>query len=296
MTHGREPRETRFLWCSYDRGRNGAPVQLRKNHREVKMNAKWSWTNMMIPLSLLTLVMALSACDSDITGPNMGPGPIDIDVDPQDYHASAAFSYEVPLQGQTSVRLRGVNGKIRFVGSGSSTALKVSGVREVGAATQTEAQAGLALLGVHLMEGDEDILIQSDHPRKDGRNYKVDYVVELPRNLKVTVESTNGEVRVEGMADDVTVDLTNGLIAADVSLPQGGALDLFTVNGDIDLAIQREASAHFRATLTHGKITTQDLTLFDKVETAKSLTGRLGEGAGQIKLGLVNGDIRAAGK
>jgi hypothetical protein len=244
------------------------------------------------PLFLLALV----ACDVDVTGPKMGPGPIDIDVDPQDHEASAQFSYDVPLAGQRSVRLKGVNGQIHFKGAVGLGAMEVLGKRQVGSESMDDAQAHLELLQVQVQEGLEEIFIETRQPRNDGRNYEVDYTITLPRDMKVYVESANGKVTLEGMAEDAHVDLVNGEIEASLTLPPEGIVDLFTVNGGIDLDLQRDASAQFKATLTHGKITTANLQVHDQVATAHSLTGRLGDGSGLIKLTLVNGDIRVEGR
>lgn len=247
---------------------------------------------MLSPLFL----MALVACDVDVTGPQVGPGPTDIDVDPQDHKASAQFSCEVPLFGQKSVRLKGVNGNIQFTGADGMAGMHISGMRRVGSESLEDAQAHLGLLQVRIQEGDEEILIETLQPRNDGRNYEVDYAVALPRGLEVYVESTNGRVALEGMTEDVAVKLVNGTIDASLTLPPGGTIDLFTINGDIGLDLQPDASAQLKATLTHGQITATNLQIQDQVATPRSLTGRLGDGAGLVQLALVNGDIRVQGR
>jgi DUF4097 and DUF4098 domain-containing protein YvlB len=159
-----------------------------------------------------------------------------------------------------------------------------------------DAQAHLASLQVRITESAEEILIETHQPLNDGRNYEVDYEVTLPRGMEAYVKNINGQVTLEGMAAGAQVQLTSGKIVADLTLPDAGMVDLFTVNGEIDLKVQKDASAKFKATLSHGDITTSDLDLKDRVETPRSLTGRLGDGAGSIQLALVNGDIRAAGR
>ena len=111
--------------------------------------------------------------------------------------------------------------------------------------------------------------------------------------MKVSVKTTNGGVSLEGMEGDAIVELVNGKIQADLTLRPGGMTDLFTVNGEIDLKVQRDVSACFKASLTHGNITTANLPLQDQVTTPSLVTGRLGDGAGLITLALVNGNILA---
>lgn len=242
------------------------------------------------------LIMAMAACDTGITSPQVGPGPIDIDVDPQDQKAAAPFSFEVPVTGQTSVRLKGVSGTVHFIGTDGQAKVEVGGERRVGSETQDDAQARLALLQVGFAESPNEILIETYQPQYDGRNYEVDYTIRLPRSMKVNVKSTNGGVTLEGLEGGAIVELVNGKIQADLTLPPSGLVDLFTVNGEIDLKVQREASAQFKATLMRGNITTVNLHLQDQVTTPRSVAGRLGDGTGLITLELVNGDIRAQGR
>jgi hypothetical protein len=217
-------------------------------------------------------------------------------VDPPAHVVSEGFSIQVALSGQAAVRLKGINGCVHFKGMDSGEGMSVSGTRRVGSDSREDAEAHLAMLQVAIEEGAEEILVESRHPERDGRSYEVEYTVSLPRDLKVYVENTNGDVTLEGLREDATVQLTNGRVRADLTLPPFGLIDLFTVNGDIDLEVQKDASAQFKATLTNGQITASDLELGDRVVTRRSLMGRLGDGAGLIQLGLVNGDIRAKGR
>ena len=256
------------------------------------MNAKQRRQTMLSPLFfMLTL-----ACGTDLTGPQMGPGPMDIDVDPQTYTASAEFSYKVPLAGQRAVRLKGINGTVHFRGSDHAGEMMVEGHRGVGSDNMEDAQSHLAGLQVRITKSADEILIETRQPLNDGRDYEVDYEVTVPRGMEAYVENTNGQVSLEALAADARVQLVNGKIVADLTLPDSGMVILSTVNGEIDLKVQKDASAHFEATLTHGEISASDLDLKDRVQTPRSLTGRLGDGAGEIRLSLVNGDIRAASR
>lgn len=241
-------------------------------------------------------VLCSIACDVDVAGPEIKPGPGGIDIDPKPFQATAEFAYQVPLVGQEVVRLKGWNGAIRFEGSPLSSEVKITGTKRVRASTLEEAEAGLLRLQVAVLDGSGEVGIRSEHPQKDDREYEVDYTVSLPAGMTVFIENTNGQITLDGMAGHVDAELVNGPIRASVTLPEAGFLDLFTINGDINVDFQREASATFQATLTHGKITATNLPLQGTVETPRSLTGQLGGGAGMIRLALVNGDISAVGR
>jgi hypothetical protein len=221
---------------------------------------------------------------------------MDIDIDPQPFQASAEFSYEVAMGEQASLRLVGINGEVRFEGSDDPTKVLVTGTRRVRSRSQEDADAHLPMVQVSVSQDEGEIFVETRQPQNDGRDYEVDYAVILPRNLKAYVKAINGGVELSGLMGDAYVDLTNGKIAADLQLPPGGTIDLFTVNGEIDLKVQRDASAQFKATLTHGKISEANLNLQERESTPRSLTGRMGDGAGLITLALVNGDIRAEGR
>ena len=173
------------------------------------------------------LLLVMAACDCDLTGPDMGPGPIDIDIDPQPFKASAGFSYDVAMAGQASLRLTGVNGKVRFEGSDDLTMVRVTGTRRVRSDSQQDADAHLPMVQVSVSEGLDEILVETQQPRNDGKNYEVDYTVILPRHLKAYVKAVNGEVKLSGLMAGADVDLTNGKIAADLHLPHGGQHCLF---------------------------------------------------------------------
>jgi hypothetical protein len=60
---------------------------------------------------------------------------------------------------------------------------------------------------------------------------KTTYVLTVPRNVKLTVESSSGNVTVSGLKEGVTVETSSG----DVELHEvGGPLDLRSSSGDLD--------------------------------------------------------------
>ena len=247
-------------------------------------------------MALLSMAM-LAGCDVDLADPGYGHDiDIDIDVDPPRYAASEPFSLSVPVAGQARLRLEGVNGEVWLRGSDAPGPILITGHKRVRSESQADADAHLGDVQVQVVEGADEILVATDQPRTGNRSYQVDYQITLPRGFHVEVEHVNGAVKLEGLESGAEVDLANGLITGDLTLPPGGTIDLYTTNGEIELEVQRDASAKLSATVSNGTITTSNLTLTGQVSFPRSLTGTLGEGDGTIRLQLVNGDIRVRGR
>jgi DUF4097 and DUF4098 domain-containing protein YvlB len=111
----------------------------------------------------------------------------------------------------------------------------------------------------------------------------------------VTVHHENGEVTLRGIVGNARVNLLNGPIEGDITLPVHGTIDLNTVNGHIDLTLPANTSAVFSANVTSGRVSLSDLVLQDEVSTSTSLSGTLGTGQGTISLETRNGNIRVSG-
>ena len=87
------------------------------------------------------------------------------------------------------------------------------------------------------------------------------------------------------------IDVINGGISGDVTLPSQGMCQITTVNGKIDLEIPGSTSAEFSASVTNGNIHISDLVLHHSNTTKNSITGTLADGNGNITLRVVNGQI-----
>ena len=112
----------------------------------------------------------------------------------------------------------------------------------------------------------------------------------------VSVENFNGNVRLGHIVGNASVQVINGFIDSDVTLPRDGAIKLTTSNGNIDLAIPTSTSATLAASVLNGLIHTSNLTLQDQSDSPRSLTGTLGEGEGAIELTTLNGIISVTGR
>jgi hypothetical protein len=97
-------------------------------------------------------------------------------------------------------------------------------------------------------------------------------------------------------AGNVDVELVNGSVDGTVTLPAHGEIRFASGNGDLDLRIPASTSATFAAFVNNsGSISRENLDLTDVVQTNRSLTGILGDGAGAIELETTNGHVHVAG-
>ena len=272
------------------------------------------------------LVLCFFACSDDDSS-----GPTD-DVDNTNYAASEDFSYSFDAAARTRFRLSGINGPVEITGISGSDSVRVWGERRVESESVADAEAHLPELEVVVSEGSSEISVRTEQPDEThGRNYIVEYNVELPGDWEVVVsnvngnmtfQSTNGPVELDLINGNATIedaqgdlnvdvlngnvllsdvnanvnaDVVNGTIDADVVIPAAGSCNLNLVNGRIDLAIPKSTSATFSADVTNGSISITTLDLYGQVVTPTSVTGTLGNGDGTIDLDVVNGQIVVVG-
>jgi DUF4097 and DUF4098 domain-containing protein YvlB len=159
-----------------------------------------------------------------------------------------------------------------------------------------DAEAHLKELAVDVQDLTNEILVRTVQPNQSGgRNYIVNYTITLPKNMDITVNSLNGRVTLDEILGSVFVDLVNGVIDGEVTLPLDGTINMGIMNGSIDLDIPLNTSAEFTAGVTNGNISVSNLELQNRVATSKSLTGTLGDGRGIISLSTTNGEIMVTG-
>jgi DUF4097 and DUF4098 domain-containing protein YvlB len=160
----------------------------------------------------------------------------------------------------------------------------------------------------------EEILLKTDHPKSGpGWNYVVDYTIEVPRDVAVTVLNGNGSVDLNNAAGGVVVTVGNGRIEArnvlgdmkltagngniygQVTLLAGSMVRADAGNGNIEIRVPKTTSATVQAAVGNGLITVSGLVLLDRIQDSAGLSGRLGTGDGTIRLQTGNGNIALVG-
>lgn len=268
-----------------------------------------------ILIALLALVLA--AC-GDVTVNGAYPA-VDYSSawwwsDFKDVVVSKTLNLDEPVEGRQRLRVDGINGSIVIVGQQGTDTVRMTADMLVGSDTWLDAEEGLDELGIILTNLPSEIHIQTHQPyTDDGRQYVVDYIIQVPSDMEVLVTQTNGHVAIDGIENPIQVagvngniqlvdvsggiqaDLTNGDIEVTATLPPGGEIILSTVNGDVDLRVPTLTSATLEAATGNGNVHWHNLILLDVDATAWSLTGTLGGGDGFIDLETVNGNIGVTG-
>lgn len=274
-------------------------------------------------LVALGCLLVFAACDlSDITDPNAGGN----------YSASESFSFEVQAAGSNRLQVQGINGTIEVVGVSGATSARIWGERIVRSRSEADARSYLKEVEVRVSTSNAEVLAQTIQPEHtNSREVLVNYHVRVPSSWQVRLRNTNGAARVDSLGNRVTVDIangqvqiyevsgevevaltngnthianlrgnahvvvTNGNVDATMVLPVPGKCEVGVINGNIALAVPKNTSAQFAADVTNGSISVLDLVMQNTATTRNSVRGQLGGGAGDIKLGTVNGTIRACG-
>jgi hypothetical protein len=140
------------------------------------------------------------------------------------------------------------------------------------------------------------------------------YEVKLPRNMgRVTLNSTNGSMRLTGITGqifvegtngsidlvDVTgvakVQTTNGKIKAALQGPSDAPMEFSSTNGSIELAIKTDFDADLEASSDRGSINIDDqfgIAVQKGGFTGQQAHGAIGSGGQPLKIKTTNGSIR----
>ena len=146
---------------------------------------------------------------------------------------------------------------------------------------------------------------------RDNRNdVSVDFVVRLPRGVRITASSVNGGVEVDGVESEVVAHTVNGNVTArtnggpvsartvngslDVRTGElgRGDLDYSTTNGQITLEIPSGSNADLDLRTVNGDISSDfPLTIEGRFNTRR-VRGTIGRGGQLVRLHTTNGSIR----
>ena len=263
-------------------------------------------------LTVLAVTILLFSCE--VTVDNDSNNHRDNRSDNQNYSASENFVFNASVNNQNTLRLQTINGQIEIHGIDSSSEVKVTGKREVKSDSYADAKEHLDYLQVDFQDNAENISILTIQPNEsNGRNYIVDYYIEIPSNWMVSVDHVNGNLDITNINNSIDASLVNGKMQFDdiyanvdasivngtfdgnITIPSNGYCRINLVNGTIDLDIPATTSADFTANVVTGAIHLYGLNLENLHTSSIRTTGTLGAGEGQIDLETVNGPITVKG-
>ena len=227
-------------------------------------------------VAMITSIL-ISGCSDVIVDPDTDIQGAGVIIDYK-YKARKPFLYIVNLTTQTSFKLESINGSVDVQSVSGTNLITISGEKVVSSDLYQDAVNHLGSVSVQIDEMHNELVVKTDQPKfSNGRSYYVNYTINVPSNLSVTVKNVNGK------------------LTGKLSVPSNGTVDMNLSNGSIELNIPQSTSADFSASLVNGGISVQNLALKNKVETKRTLQGRLGNGEGFVTLRTTNGNIAAIG-
>jgi hypothetical protein len=257
------------------------------------------------PLSVLLVTAALStACDVQV-----GEQGLSLDIVEGKAADEWTRSYTLPPGGRLDITT--IDGSIEaFPAAGSQ--VEVRAKREVRSRNDEAAQELLEQLAIREDVTPDSVRLETPEPPRTGfrQRHQVEFRVNIPPGLNVSLRTQNGAVRIENVAGHLTASSTNGGITGqgvagsiDANTVNGGivlglaSIDadtrLVTVNGGIRLDLPMTVNATLDASAVNGGVSVQDGFPIATTERARlRIAGRINNGGPTITVHTTNGGIR----
>jgi len=254
------------------------------------------------------------------------------------------FEHTYPLSAGGSFTLRDVNGPVS-VTAWDRNEVHVVAEKQLRAGNADEGRRRLAELRIDVDAKPGALRIDTRFPHENGGGFwswvaggggaaaAVSYRIEVPRNLKVDVETVNGAVSVHGTEGDLRAETTNGAVdvagvhgkihlgstngaisAADAAgsvvaettngsievdlkqVDRGMEMSFETTNGHITLKVPHDIRASISASTTNGNVSTDLPVQLHGKSNKHHLDGDVNGGGGRLRLESTNGGIEITGQ
>jgi len=157
-----------------------------------------------------------------------------------------------------------------------------------------------------------DGVLRAEGPERGGRTgWSVSFEVLVPREMDLSLETSNGSIAIAEVRGDLSFEATNGAInldsvagnvrgrttngGVDVSLTgdtwEGDGLDVKTTNGGVRLRIPDDYSARLETGTVHGGIEI-DFPVTVQGRIGREFSTTLGKGGPLIQVATTNGGVR----
>ena len=149
-----------------------------------------------------------------------------------------------------------------------------------------------------------------DRDRNNSGDVSVDFVVRLPKGIRVTTTTVNGQLEIDGVDSEIQAHTVNGSIIArsnggpvsagttngSLTIRTGALgrepLEYSTVNGQITLEIPDSSNADVELRTVNGSINTDFPLTIEGRSNPRRVRGSIGKGGPLIRLSTTNGSIR----
>ncbi|MGH9781391.1 MAG: DUF4097 family beta strand repeat-containing protein [Candidatus Acidiferrales bacterium] len=216
------------------------------------------------------------------------------------------FDQTYPLQPGGMFSLANVNGSVQVDGWDRNQ-VEVRAVK-----TALHNSEDLDRVQISVQSDGEHMDVSTHYPEGSGVEVTVEYHIRVPYRVQLAnVDTVNGDVHVRGVSGTGTLDSINGSVEVldsdgrfnarttngDVRLelkrlPQGGPIQLATVNGSVVLSLPPDANAEINVANRNGDFHSDFALRTLSAYNPRRFRGQLGDGGGDISMSTVNGGIR----
>lgn len=194
------------------------------------------------------------------------------------------------------LEIQNTNGTIAITGSDTASFVNVEITKRVKSyRSSLSAKDHIQDIQISAETKPDRLKIAVDHPNNQDLDYEIDLQIVAPIIFDYTTLLGNGNTSIESVSRNLSITTGNGNILADVILLNHCNVQIEGGNGGIALVIPDISDAMLMATVGNGSISMTGLQLSDAVSTNNLLSGKLGNGEGNITIMLGNGSITLEG-
>ncbi len=229
---------------------------------------------------------------------------------------SEEFHWTGTLAAGKSVEVSGINGPIEIV-AGTGDRVEVHAIKTGKKHDPSEVRVDVVpdatgLLVCAVYPGGRNACERGGSQHVRENDVQVDFRVVVPAGAQVAAHTVNGAVRVSGVRGRVRASTVNGdceiatrgsgeasTVNGEVRARLGSVgaddrLEFTTVNGGVSVSLPSDANTAVEASTVNGSIETEFPMTVQGRWGPRHMNGKIGSGAGRLRLTTVNGSIRMA--
>lgn len=216
------------------------------------------------------------------------------------------FDKTLPLPAGGALSLTNVNGSVQIIGWDKDQ-VEIHAVK-----TALNDPQDIERVKIDVESDSNDVAINTIYPQGSGVAVTVDYRIRVPEKVLLDgIDTVNGDVhiaRITGAGELASINgtvevldstgrfsakTTNGDVRMELKgLPEGGPMQLATVNGSVILSLPSDSGAQLNVISRNGDFHSDFALRSLGAYNPSVFRGELGAGGGQILLTTVNGAIR----
>jgi hypothetical protein len=265
--------------------------------------------------SLLLVCLAVAGLVGGGCDVRAGEGGFSFDI--ASGRASDEWKKTYTLAAGGRFEVKNTNGMVTIEQGTDDSTVEVRAERVVKASSDEAAQAILKQLEMLEDVKADAVRLETRAPKSWGRGgHEVRYFIKVPKSIRVDARTTNGGVRLNGIANEVSASSVNGGIKGeglsghiDANTTNGGVeigltslsdagVTLETVNGGVQLQLPRTAKADISARVVNGGVHVEDDLKLQQTgeKSRRRLDGQLNGGGSRVELSTTNGGIHITGQ